>query len=101
IPHMRRVILLVLLLLGLPIVLEAPITKASVGSLNRVQSGVLAQDSLTTGNLAYWTFYGDAVQEHAPYTYGEDSQGLHVGIQAAKQGQWAGYFAESPDTNGE
>lgn len=97
----RPAVLLVLLPLVVLFVFEAPSTSAAPSSLTRVQSGVLAQDSLTTGNLAYWAFYGDAVQEHAPYTYSEDSAGLHIGIQAAKQGQWAGYYAVSPNTNGE
>lgn len=99
---MRRLtILSVLLLLAIPFVFEVPGTNAAPVQLTLSQSGVLAQDSLTTGNLAYWTLYGDAVQRQAPYAYNEDSSGLHIGIQAAKQGQWAGFYAESPNTNGQ
>jgi len=93
--------LVALLLLILPLTFEAQSTRASPAPLSEVQTGVIAQDSLTTGNMASWTFYGDAVQEHAPYTYSEDPGGLHIGIKAAKQGQWGGFYAESPNTNGE
>jgi hypothetical protein len=76
-------------------------TNGAVQAINKVQSGLLAQDSLTTGNFGTWFLYGDAVQQHAPYKYSEDSQGLHIGIQAASQGKWVGFYAESPNTAGE
>jgi hypothetical protein len=72
---------------------------ASTG-LALVSSGKLAQDSLKTGQTGYWFFGGDAVTEGAPHSYYEDSQGLHLGVQSTLQGMWAGFYAESPDTNG-
>ena len=35
----------------------------------------------------------------APTSYFEDPQGLHIGVQSAAPGQWAGFFAKSPNTN--
>lgn len=70
------------------------------GGLSLVSSGKLAQDSLTTGNTSYWIFGGDAVTEGAPHSYSEDSQGLHLGVQAVQPGVWAGFYAVSPATEG-
>ena len=90
-----------LLLLTLPIFFQLLPARAAPLSINEVQSGLLAQDSLTSGNTAYWYFYGDAVLTGAPHAYNEDSQGLHIGIQAKKAGTWIGFFAESPNTAGQ
>src|SRR5438105_13408834 len=94
-------LLVALVLLAVPLASQVQPTSGSVQAINKVQSGLLAQDSLTTGNFGTWFFYGSAVPEKAPYRYFEDSQGLHIGIQAAKEGQWAGFYAESPNTAGE
>src|SRR5438445_7338491 len=98
---MKRQGLAGLLLLTLPVFFQLLPAQAAPLSINEVQSGLLAQDSLTTGNTAYWYFYGDAVLTGAPHTYSEDSQGLHIGIQANKAGTWIGFFAESPKTAGQ
>src|SRR3989454_59380 len=98
---MKRQGLAGLLLLTLPVFFQLLPAQAAPLSINEVQSGLLAQDSLTTGNTAYWFFYGDAVLTGAPHTYSEDSQGLHIGIQATKAGSWIGFFAESPNTAGQ
>ena len=90
-----------LLLLTLPMFFQLVPARAAPLSINEVQSGLLAQDSLTSGNTAYWYFYGDAVLTGAPHAYNEDSQGLHIGIQANKAGTWIGFFAESPNTAGQ
>lgn len=74
-------------------------THASVGSITRIKTGLVAQDTLTTGNLQYWTLGGGAVWQGAPHTYSEDSQGLHIGIQAAQEGSWVGFYAVSPSTD--
>jgi len=94
-------LLVALVLLAVPVAYQAQPTNGSVQAIDKFQSGLLAQDSLTTGNFGTWFFYGSAVPEKAPYKYFEDSQGLHIGIQAAKQGQWAGFYAESPNTAGQ
>jgi len=63
------------------------------------RSGLAASDSLTTGNTAYWVFGGSAAgQPGAKYTYSEDSQGMHIGVQSAVDGQWAGYYAVNGNT---
>jgi hypothetical protein len=74
--------------------------RASPTGLSLISSGKLAQDSLTTGQTSYWFFGGDAITEGAPHSYFEDSQGLHLGVQAVLPSQWAGFYAESPNTNG-
>jgi hypothetical protein len=74
--------------------------RASPTGLSLISSGKLAQDSLTTGQTSYWFFGGDAITEGAPHSYYEDSQGLHLGVQAVLPNQWAGFYAESPNTNG-
>jgi len=79
----------------------SPVHGATNG-LNLVKSGLIASDSLTTGVISsYWHFDGSAAFQGAPYKYFEDSSGLHIGVQAQVTGTWAGYFAESPDTNGQ
>src|SRR5438309_4616362 len=98
---MKRLGLAGLLLLTLPVFFQLLPAHAAPLPINEVQSGLLAQDSLTSGNTAYWFFYGDAVLTGAPHTYSEDSQGLHIGIQANKPGTWIGFFAESPKTAGQ
>src|SRR2546422_2583261 len=98
---MRRRGVTGLLLLTLPVFFQLLPAHAAPLAINQAQSGLLVQDSLTTGNTAYWYFYGDAVQTGAPHTYSEDSQGLHIGIQATKAGSWIGFFAESPNTAGQ
>ena len=84
-------------------------TTSSNGSVTQVQSGLVASDSLTNETMTqqqlqtgsgYWAYSGDAPAEKAPYSFSRDSQGLHIGVQAPSSGTWAGYFAESPNTNG-
>ena len=70
-------------------------------TLVQKSSGLVASDSLTTGNTAYWTFGGDAAsQSGAKFTYSEDSQGLHIGVQSASSGTYSGYYAVSPNSTG-
>jgi hypothetical protein len=72
---------------------------AATGMISLVSSGLVASDSLTTGNTGYWYFGGDAMsQPGAKYSYSEDSQGLHIGVQSATGGTWSGIYAESPNT---
>jgi hypothetical protein len=87
------------LLLLLFIVAPLPGARASPVPLTKSQTGLVATDPLNTGSSSYWQFSGDAAQQNAPTSYFEDSQGLHIGVQAAAPGQWAGFFAKSPNTN--
>jgi len=79
---------------------------AASGTLTKVSSGLVASDplnqQLTKSQLEssnYWRFSGDAPAEGAPYNFYEDSNGLHVGVQAANNSTFAGFFAVSPNTN--
>jgi hypothetical protein len=79
---------------------QAPSQAHALGeSLTLIRSGSVMTDSLRTGDVSAWTFMGDAPRERAPYSFNEDTQGLHISIQAASAGQWAGYFAKSPNTH--
>jgi hypothetical protein len=62
----------------------------------RTQSGLIASDSLTTGDLSKWYLFGDAIARKAPHAGYEDKDGLHIGIIAPKENRWSGYFAISP-----
>jgi hypothetical protein len=80
----------------------APLGKAhaATSTIIPVSSGLVASDSLTTGNTASWTFGGDAASyPGAKFAYSEDSQGLHIGVQSAAGGTWAGYYAVSGNTS--
>jgi hypothetical protein len=80
-------------------------------SLSRTHSGFVASDSLTRSNLdckqiqqsqtdPQWYFDGSASVEGAPVQCYEDTtNGLHIGVQALSAGQWAGYFAVTPNLN--
>jgi hypothetical protein len=70
-----------------------PISNAQTGSLIKSSSGLVASDPLNKGISSYWTFGGDAPAEGAPYTYYDDSAGLHIGVEAPSTNVWAGYFA--------
>jgi hypothetical protein len=82
-------------------VMSASLSSAHAVSLYTIkqsQSGLVAQDSLTTGNTASWVFGGSAVgQPGATYQYYEDSQGLHIGVQSGPN-LWAGYYAVAQPT---
>ena len=71
------------------------------GSLTRVSSGLVHQDSLQSSSgpdTNYWTFFGDA-HYGGGYTYNENSSGLYVGSHSPSSGTWAGFYAESPNEN--
>ena len=87
---------------------QATTSTSSTSSIVKVQSGFVASDSLTNetksqqqlqSSPGYWAFDGSAPAEHAQYNVDRDAQGLHIGVQAPKDGTWAGYFAESPNHN--
>ena len=83
-------------------------TSSGIRSVTQVQSGLVASDSLTNETMTqqqlqagngYWAYAGDAPAEKAPYSFSRDAQGLHIDVQAPSSGTWAGFFAESPNTN--
>lgn len=86
-------------LLGLPSV--------QLYSIKQTSSGLVAYDPLNNetqtqqqiqANPGYWTYGGSAAAENAPYAFFKDPQGLHIGVQATSDGNWAGYFAVTPNT---
>lgn len=87
--------------LGLPL---------QVFTISKVKSGLVVSDPLDNetatqqqlaANSRYWVYGGDAPAEGAPYDFYRDTQGLHVGVQAPTDNTWAGYYAESQNTQGE
>jgi hypothetical protein len=77
-------------------------------SIDKVKSGLVAFDPLNNetksqqqlqANPGYWTYFGDAPALNAKYDFFKDTQGLHIGSQAPANGTWAGFFAQSPNTN--
>src|SRR5690242_13961611 len=80
----------------------------SLYSINQVQSGLVASDPLNNETKSqqqlqsehkYWVYGGDAPARNAPFDFFKDLLGFHIGIQAQTDGAWAGYYAESPNTN--
>jgi len=80
------------------------VTATHTFSIVKQSSGLVAHDSLTDASFQkpatsnYWTYYGDAVAQGAPYTYSEDTSGFHIGVQAVAAGKYAGFYALSPLT---
>lgn len=81
---------------------------SSLYSINKVQSGLVASDPLNNETKSqqelqaeqkYWVYGGDAPARNAPFDFFKDLIGFHIGIQAQTDGAWAGYYAESPNTN--
>ncbi len=79
----------------------------SLYSINQVQSGLVVSDPLNNetktqqqlqANQKYWVYGGDASARNAPFDFFKDVLGFHIGVQSA-DGQWAGLYAESPNTN--
>jgi hypothetical protein len=88
-------LLLALLIAG--VVPFTGVAVASTGSVSKSQSGLVASDSMTTGNMASWTVDGTATK----YDLFEDVQGLHIGVQSPSSGTWVNHYAASPFVNGQ
>ncbi|TLX97935.1 MAG: hypothetical protein E6K96_01875 [Thaumarchaeota archaeon] len=43
-------------------------------------------------------YYGSAAVENAPYNFYEDQQGFHIGVEAASQNTYAGFYAQKNST---
>src|SRR5579863_486945 len=76
-----------------------PSTNNTVGVINKIQCGLYASDPLNNktatqeqldANSTYWIYGGDAPGENASFSYYEDTQGLHIGVQAPSNGTYAG-----------
>src|SRR5436309_13092802 len=71
------------------------ITHAAPGDVTQVKSGLVASDSLTTGNTSSWTFGGEeTILPGAKFTHSEDDQGLHIGRHAVHPRQWGRFHAK-------
>src|SRR5207245_11288992 len=70
----------------------------AIPTIFNIQSGLVASDSLTSGNTSNWLLYGDAVAANASHSGTEDSSGLHIGILTTAEGTWHGFEAISPLT---
>ena len=87
---------------------QMPQSSNASGTINKIQCGLYASDSLNNQTMTqdqllasstYWVYGGDAPGENAPFSYYEDTQGLHIGVQAPSNGTYAGYYAVTPNTN--
>ncbi|HZS74503.1 MAG TPA: hypothetical protein VFA69_08390 [Candidatus Nitrosotalea sp.] len=85
-----------------------PPSSNATGTINKIQCGLYASDPLNNqtktqeqldANSTYWVYGGDAPAENAPYSYYQDTQGLHIGVQAPANGTYAGYYAVAPNSN--
>src|SRR3989442_10632750 len=95
------------ILLGTVSTMNIPSAHGLIYGINKVQSGFAASDPLNKtqtqqqlqADNTYWTYGGDAIAEKAPYGFSEDSNGLHIGVQAPTNGTYAGFYAVTPITN--
>lgn len=87
------------LILFTPVVIDKIASAEPVESIEIVKSGLVASDSLTTGNTSYWTPWSSTVNTPLLREYYEDSQGLHIGVQAPYSGKWVNHAAVSPVTD--
>jgi hypothetical protein len=75
-------------------------------AITRARPGVVAVDSLTSGQGSDWRYYGDVVdqvsratagvRQTAFYSHTEGPGGLDLGVRAVAANAWSGYFAVSP-----
>lgn len=82
-----------------PAIIAQAQTTPTIQSVSLVKSGLVASDSLTTGDTSYWTPWGSTINTPLLREYYEDSQGLHIGVQSPYSGKWVNYGFISPDTN--
>ncbi len=70
---------------------------AATSTITQASSGLVASDSLNTGNTAAWTIAGNAPPGGSASI--ENSSGLYLGVKTGTAGTWAGFFAKSPTTS--
>ncbi|MDC8437718.1 MAG: hypothetical protein LV468_01810, partial [Candidatus Nitrosotenuis sp.] len=86
-------------LVFLTVVAISPVNAEPSQSVEMIRSGLVASDSLDTGDTSYWTPWSSTVNTPLLREYHEDSQGLHIGVQAPYSGKWVNYAAVSPATD--
>ena len=89
----------IFLILFTSVVSNQVVNAAPIDSISRMRSGVVASDSLTTGDTSYWAFWSSTINTPLLRNHHEDSQGLHIGVQAPYSGKWVNYAAVSPVTD--
>ena len=82
-----------------PVVIAQSANAEPAESIEIVKSGLIASDPLNTGNTSYWTPWSSTVNTPLLREYHENSQGLHIGVQAPYSGKWVNYAAVSPVTD--
>src|SRR6267143_1162488 len=70
---------------------------AATSTISLTSSGLVASDSLTTGNTAGWAIGGNAPPGGSASN--ENSSGLYLGVKTGNAGTWSGFFAKSSNTN--
>jgi hypothetical protein len=70
---------------------------AASSTITQTSSGLVASDSLTSGNTAAWTINGNAPAGGSTST--ENSSGLYLGVKTGTAGTYSGFFAKSPSTS--
>lgn len=91
-------IFLAILLISAPALLIAGASvsranAASVVNISQSSSGLVTSDPLTTGDMSLWTLGGSVNVFGGTSRAFENQAGLHLGVQSATNGQWAGYYA--------
>ena len=83
-------------------------TFVQVHSITLVQPGLVVSDSLTNetmtkdqllANQQFWHYGGSATVNNTPYDISRDPQGFHIGVQAANDGNWTGFYGVAPSSN--
>ncbi|HZS74510.1 MAG TPA: fibronectin type III domain-containing protein [Candidatus Nitrosotalea sp.] len=83
-------------------------TFVQMHSVTLAQPGLVASDSLTNetmtkdqllANQQFWRYGGSATVNNTPYDISRDLQGFHIGVQAANDGNWTGFYGVAPSSN--
>ncbi|HET7337831.1 MAG TPA: fibronectin type III domain-containing protein, partial [Candidatus Nitrosotalea sp.] len=83
-------------------------TFVQVHSITLAQPGLVVSDSLTNetmtkdqllANQQFWRYGGSATVNNTPYDISRDPQGFHIGVQAANDGNWTGFYGVAPSSN--
>ena len=83
---------------GQNVIIAPAYADSQIHPIIKTQSGLVASDALTTGDLSRWHLFGTAVARNATHVGSEDASGLHIGVLAPRENKWSGFFAISPLT---
>lgn len=83
---------------GQNVIIAPAYADSQIHPIIKTQSGLVASDALTTGDLSRWQLFGTAVARNATHVGSEDASGLHIGVLAPRENRWSGFFAISPLT---